>query len=201
MLWLLNLHPHPNPPQAHLRLYCTWENRRRGGWGSEGSSQHWAAHTCPRTKTSTPVGAEVGDEDRVVVSVGGLQRGSEVRMNVTEIRMVTKLSAWRHLRGCVCVCLKHNKRGKWMRMCWALGVQHMCMCVHFSPCHCLSIQSRCALGSIVIQLDLSAPLLAVSYLPFEVWEVFHPVSVWVNIPAGTDTHAHTKTHLHICTQT
>lgn len=86
-------------------------------------------------------------------------------------------------------------------------VSSVCVCVrvHFSPRHCLSIQPRCALGSIVIQLDLSAPLPPVSYLCFDVWEVFHPLSVWVNIPSATQTHkhthTHTKTHLHVHTQT
>ena len=70
---------------------------------------------------------------------------------------------------------------------------HVCVCVQFSPRRCFSIQSRCAFGSIVIRLDLSAPLLPVSYLPFDVWEVFHLLSVWVNIPAATHTHTHTRT--------
>lgn len=60
-----------------------------------------------KDKGPTPVGAEVGDEDRVGVSVGGLQGGREQRMNVTETCMVTELSAWRRFIS-MRARLKHN---------------------------------------------------------------------------------------------
>lgn len=126
--FILNLHPPPQPPTSsnetllHLR-----EERHQGGWGSEGSSQHQAAHTCPRTKTPTPVGAEVRDEDGVGAWMGGLQAGQEQRINVTETCMVTELSARRRLRGCVCVWSITREGNEWE--CVERQVCHIWVCV------------------------------------------------------------------------
>lgn len=185
----------PNPHKI------TWDpaaHERRSGWGSEGASQHRAARTCPRTKTLTPVGAgrkwEVG---------GGIKEGPLCVESREAERRVWRLRrhAWwgKCLKALkrVCVFLVESYRGKWGSMCWAARKVTCVCCLHVAASPCSPGVHR---GSIVMQLDLLAPLLPVSYLLFDVCEDSRPFCERVNIPAAHTlyacTYENTPVHRH-----